>query len=209
MNIAIRCTAEQQEELRKKGFIDTLSIHWIEAGSSYTGVKADAFFDLSFNDTEIEQNEFIDDYPVFVHAVNCTCEEIGKFNYIRLNAWKGFLNRPVTELACNNEELKIKAATVFNALQWQYAWVMDHYGLIAPRVVSMIINEAYYALEQKISSKEEIDIAMKLGTNYPFGPFEWGRRIGLVNIRNLLKKLFEQNQRYLISPLLVQESQQF
>ena len=45
-------------------------------------------------------------------------------------------------------------------------------GFISARVVSMIINEAYFALEEEVSSKEEIDTAMKLGTNYPYGPFD-------------------------------------
>jgi 3-hydroxyacyl-CoA dehydrogenase len=43
----------------------------------------------------------------------------------------------------------------------------------------MIINEAYFALEDNVSTKAETDIAMKLGTNYPYGPFEWGQLIGL------------------------------
>src|ERR1700710_2457559 len=47
------------------------------------------------------------------------------------------------------------------------------------RVVAMIINEAYYALDAGVSSKESIDLAMKLGTGYPYGPFEWADRIGL------------------------------
>jgi 3-hydroxybutyryl-CoA dehydrogenase len=60
----------------------------------------------------------------------------------------------------------------------------------------MIINEAWFALEEGISTKEEIDTAMKLGTNYPYGPFEWGNRIGLKNIYALLDKLNKTNDRY-------------
>ena len=65
------------------------------------------------------------------------------------------------------------------ALGRQYQLVPDVPGMIAARTVSMIINEAYYTLEEEISSAEEIDIAMKLGTNYPYGPFEWARQIGI------------------------------
>ena len=88
-------------------------------------------------------------------------------------------------------------------------WLADDYGFIAARIIAMIINEAYYALEENVSTKEQIDIAMKLGTNYPYGPFEWSEKIGLKNILSLLQKLSKQNNRYTISSLLVHESQQF
>ena len=42
----------------------------------------------------------------------------------------------------------------------------------------MIINEAFLALQEGVSTKEEINTAMKLGTNYPLGPFEWVEKIG-------------------------------
>ena len=46
-------------------------------------------------------------------------------------------------------------------------------GFIFPRTISQIINEAYYALEDGIATKEDINRAMKFGVNYPKGPFEW------------------------------------
>ena len=70
----------------------------------------------------------------------------------------------------------------------------------------MIINEAYFALESNISTKEEIDIAMKLGTNYPFGPFEWSKKIGLKKIYLLLNELSKQDKRYEPSTLLTNEA---
>lgn len=73
---------------------------------------------------------------------------------------------------------------------------------ISLRIISMIVNEAYYALGDGISTKEEIDIAMKLGTNYPYGPFEWGQIIGLKKIYALLLNLGRTEERYEIAPLL-------
>ena len=73
----------------------------------------------------------------------------------------------------------------------------------------MIINEAYHALDEEVSTKEQIDIAMKLGTNYPYGPFEWSEKIGLKNVVQLLQNLATQDERYVISALLLSESQQF
>ena len=69
----------------------------------------------------------------------------------------------------------------------------------------MIINEAFFALGEDISSKTEIDIAMKLGTNYPFGPFEWADLIGLDKIAQLLDACYLKDERYAIAPALRRE----
>ena len=87
-------------------------------------------------------------------------------------------------------------------------WVPDVKGFISPRVVSMIINEAYFTLEENVSTKEEIDIAMKLGTNYPYGPFEWSKKIGLKKIAGLLKELSINEKRYEPSALLLKDASQ-
>ena len=47
--------------------------------------------------------------------------------------------------------------------------VPDEPGFIAARIIAMIINEAYYAKGEQVSSKADIDIAMKLGTTIPWG----------------------------------------
>jgi 3-hydroxybutyryl-CoA dehydrogenase len=184
-------------------------VQWIDPGSMLSGIQSNAFMDLTFNDAVPATNEFIDDQLVFAHAVNCVCSEINKPNYIRINAWNGFLNRPVIELAGNNNEFKKQAEGILKKLEWEFLWVTDDYGFIAARVIAMIINEAYYALEERVSTKIQIDTAMKLGTNYPHGPFEWSEKIGLEHILLLLQKLSKKNKRYTISSWLVQKSQQF
>jgi 3-hydroxybutyryl-CoA dehydrogenase len=70
----------------------------------------------------------------------------------------------------------------------------------------MIINEAYLALGEQVSSREDINTAMKLGTNYPFGPFEWAERIGPARVARLLTKLSESQPRYAPAPLLLKEA---
>lgn len=77
-----------------------------------------------------------------------------------------------------------------------------------PRVVSMIINEAYFAIEENLATKESIDLAMKHGVNYPLGPFEWGEKIGLSLIIELLRELREVTgeDRYRISHQLKLEA---
>ena len=84
--------------------------------------------------------------------------------------------------------------------------VKDEPGLIAARITAMIINEAYFALGDNVSTKSDIDIAMKLGTNYPFGPFEWAAVIGLSNIITLLEQLATSDHRYLPATMLLKEA---
>ena len=85
--------------------------------------------------------------------------------------------------------------------------VDDRVGLVTPRVICMIINEAYYTVQEGTASREDIDIAMKLGTNYPFGPFEWCQRIGVRHVYELLEAVYDdtKDERYKICPLLKKE----
>jgi len=139
--------------------------------------------------------------PVLVNAVVPTLEEIG-FPFIRINGWPGFLERAVHELAVSKEttanqtELANRLSALYEKLGRVYCFVPDTPGMISGRILAMIINEAYYTWEAEVSTTEEIDIAMKLGTNYPLGPFEWGRRIGLEKIAGLLTALSKNNSRY-------------
>ena len=52
-------------------------------------------------------------------------------------------------------------------------------GWIVARVLSALINEAYFALGEGVATPEGIDTAMRLGTNYPRGPVAWGDEVGL------------------------------
>jgi 3-hydroxybutyryl-CoA dehydrogenase len=124
--------------------------------------------------------------------------------FVRLNAWPGFFERSVLE-GSYRDELAEVVKTIFQKLEWKYQLVPDVPGMIAARVISMIVNEAYFALEDEVSTKEEIDIAMKLGTNYPYGPFEWSKKIGLDNIQRLLSNLAETDTSYTPSALLIKE----
>jgi 3-hydroxybutyryl-CoA dehydrogenase len=60
---------------------------------------------------------------------------------------------------------------------------------IAERVVLAIVNEAYRALGEGVASDSDIDRAMRLGANHPFGPFEWARRTGIHEVAAMLDAL--------------------
>ncbi|QLQ05690.1 MAG: hypothetical protein HZY76_06125 [Anaerolineae bacterium] len=55
------------------------------------------------------------------------------------------------------------------------------------RILACIINEAYYALGEGVATADDIDTAMRLGTNYPRGPLAWGEALGLEVVRDTLR----------------------
>ena len=112
----------------------------------------------------------------------------------------------MVEGSYNDKTLQGPAEKIFTLLNKRMKWVPDKPGFITARVIAAIINEAYFAWEEKVSTKEEIDIAMKLGTNYPYGPFEWCNKIGIKNIYQLLNELSSTNARYKPAALLEKEA---
>jgi 3-hydroxybutyryl-CoA dehydrogenase len=96
---------------------------------------------------------------------------------------------------------------ICNSLNTNFRIVNDHAGLVTPRIICMIINEAYYAFEEGVASIEDIDNAMKLGTNYPLGPFEWCKKIGAKKVVDLLHAVYKESkdERYKVCALLVAE----
>lgn len=72
------------------------------------------------------------------------------------------------------------------------------------RILCMLINEAFDALFMKVASREDIDIAMRFGVNYPKGLLDWADEIGLEKVLLQLTDLFEEygEDRYRPNPLL-------
>jgi 3-hydroxybutyryl-CoA dehydrogenase len=118
-----------------------------------------------------------------------------------------FLNRAIMEVSLLTRVDEIKLKAVCQTLNTDFLVVEDRVGLVTPRIVSMIINEAYYTVQEKTATREGIDLAMKLGTNYPYGPFEWCSRIGIKHVYELLDALYDDTRdlRYKICPLLKKE----
>jgi len=202
MRIAIRANDQQKKELSEKE-IDSAEVVWLDEQPQNIN-DVDAYFDLLFDECNLSKNIFVKDVIVFANAVVTPATELPP-NYIRINAWNGFFSRTLAEVAASNETTKEKASVILSKMGWNFTWAQDEPGMIAARIIATIINEAYFALQENVSTKEEIDIAMKLGTNYPYCPFEWSRKISLRNIFALLKKLNEKESRYAIAPLLMEE----
>ena len=156
--------------------------------------NADAYFDLRTNAHACYSSLA---KPVFINSMVTTLAENNHSkNIIRINAWPGFIEKNLWELA---GRISVEAEYILQKLNKRYIVVPDEPGFVSARIIAMIINEAYYALDEKVSSKPDIDIAMKLGTNYPYGPFEWCDKIGVKQVCALLAKLSVMDERFLPS----------
>ena len=123
------------------------------------------------------------------------------------NGFPTFLNRDVLEVSMWNPDDEHVLKRICNELKTDFLLVDDRIGLVTPRVICMIINEAYYAVQDGTASRADVDMAMKLGTNYPYGPFEWCNRIGVKHVYELIEALYDdtQDERYKICLLLKKE----
>lgn len=199
MQIVVKASNQQKTVLESMEWLEPVQFHWVTEGKYV--LDADLYFDLCFEE-EGWTFEEIPSTAVFVNAVFQTSESLPS-NAIRLNAWNSFLNRPIWEIASSNQANNQNAILLLEKIGRKAVIVPDEPGLIAAPIIAMIINEAYFALDEKISTKVEIDTAMKLGTNYPYGPFEWAGIIGLSKIAKLLQILFLKDERYAAAPALL------
>lgn len=193
MQIFIYANESQQEEIGLKKTEAGINLHFSKDLPGKEEMNQyDAFFLLNGNYEKIDFNEF-NFKPVIINAVSKRLSDYKlPKNVARINGWPGFLQREIWEIAFAEKEIFVP---LFQKLSWKIIAVKDEPGLVSARVVSMIINEAFYAFNEKISTKKEIDLAMKLGTNYPFGPFEWAEKIGLEKVSDLLKVLAVNDKR--------------
>ena len=85
-------------------------------------------------------------------------------------------------------------------------WIEDGAGLILPRIVCALANEAAFALAEGTADGTTIDLAMRLGANYPWGPLEWGRRLGFSRVVRVMDHLRRElgEDRYRAAPRLRQ-----
>jgi 3-hydroxybutyryl-CoA dehydrogenase len=209
MVFAVLADDQIKQEILSKGNPGNIEFVWADTLKSLSVIEADLYADLLFewSAERIERLKKLLPKPVMVNAVAYSTKTIGAA-FIRINAWPGFLERSILEIALPKTITGETFAALFSRTAWNYQVTPDIPGMITARIISMIINEAYYALGDKVSTRQEIDIAMKLGTNYPAGPFEWSEKIGLKRVYELLKELSRTDERYNIAPALEAELKQ-
>jgi 3-hydroxybutyryl-CoA dehydrogenase len=97
-----------------------------------------------------------------------------------------------------------RAVEFWQGLKYEAVQVADGPGLVRARIICCLVNEAVSALMEGVADAADIDQAMRLGTNYPFGPLEWGDMIGLDTVLGVMTGLFNEwgEDRYRPTPLL-------
>ncbi|SFW71633.1 3-hydroxyacyl-CoA dehydrogenase family protein [Chitinophaga sancti] len=214
MNILVIGDEQNFIALQRKG---GLAAHTVERADSLKEAQElqnrDLIIDLQFDAHPENAGLYAryPDIPVLAGIVKTSLQTV-KHTYgcslIGCNWLPGFIDMPVTEISLLEEAQKPILAAIMLQLGWEYEQVQDAVGMVTPRVVCMIINEAYMAAETNTASREDIDVAMKLGTNYPMGPFEWSKKIGIREVYEVLTAVYTAtgNERYAISELLKKEA---
>jgi 3-hydroxybutyryl-CoA dehydrogenase len=208
MKIAVIANPTQQQALLSRGVSESLELVWLERPQ--VELQAAAYIDLLLEENE-EHGALLEKWQqekkglVVVSSVITTCSKLPD-GFIRFNGWNGFLENEIIELAGGTVAQRDRVEELLTGLHRKAEWVPDQVGFIAPRVLANIINEAYMTLEEKVSDKDQIDIAMQLGTNYPTGPFAWCQKIGLKKVYKLLLGMSEENSRYRPADLLQTEA---
>ena len=211
------CGSTARLEELESALPDSIDLNIIETVKASAIRNSDLIFDLYAD----EQPERLKDYytdtnaTIILSSVKNTLLEMtssisakDKAHFIGMNCLPTFIHRSVKEFSTIDDQSNKILEELGTALNWDYEIVEDRCGMVSPRVIFMIINEAYNTLQEGTAEKAAIDKAMKLGTNYPMGPFEWSEKIGLNNIVETLEAIFNEtmDERYKIAPLLRKES---
>jgi 3-hydroxybutyryl-CoA dehydrogenase len=170
---------------------------------------ADLYVDLDFKPDEarISALSRMLPAPVMVNAVTHTIAGIGQ-PFVRINGWPGMLERTVHELVVPDSGALERVTRLYEKTDRSFRQAPDIAGMVTARILAAIINEAWYTWQGGVSTKEEIDTAMRLGTNYPLGPFEWCAKIGLDRIVELLEVMSTDEPRYCPAESLVKAQNQ-
>jgi len=200
MQILVKASPSQKAQFAALSIAANATIFWHDQDPDK---QVDAYFDLCYEE-EGPCFSWVHHQPIFVNALTAPADSLPE-NAIRFNGWNGFLERKIWELGNDHPSHRANAQKVLEAMEQDFVWVPNEPGLVAARVIAMIINEAYFAFGDGVSSKADMDTAMKLGTNYPFGPFEWAEKIGLSKILTLLQALEKNNARYQPAPEMIRE----
>ncbi|HAP36397.1 MAG TPA: hypothetical protein DCQ28_10805 [Bacteroidetes bacterium] len=132
-----------------------------------------------------------------------------KYRFIGIAAFPTLLSNSLVELAPSlhtSKEIADSVKALFESIKKETAMVQDGVGMVMPRILCQIINEALFTVQNDVATPKEIDEAMKYGTSYPRGPISWGEMIGFANIVAVLDALYHSHheERYKVAPVLRQ-----
>ena len=82
-----------------------------------------------------------------------------------------------------------EAIGLFRAAGLAVYVIEDIPGMIVTRTVAMLANLAADAVASRVASAEDVEVAMRLGVNYPRGPIAWGQQWGTRTVLTILDSL--------------------
>ena len=171
-----------------------------ERGSSWTGLRIDG-----------TRLVLTDGRPAHEVAAQSGCNDLAVFD--RPAFLSPSLPSPAGQALAYSVHHGAGAAFREQAPLWLHALgftpllLADTPGLVVARTLSMLINEAADAVLQGVCSADGADAAMKLGLNYPAGPFDWLRAWSVDGVIGVLRALDAtyRGERYRISPGLLRQ----
>ena len=173
----------------------------------------DVIFDLNFDDdnSNLPIYTALKEKHIFVSATKQSLAEAVYEHQVKvkcclfgINAIPAFATDAKWEVVLYRKFETAELEKTLTHLGVSFVPVEDRVGLVKPRVIFQIINEACFTLQESVATIEDIDLSMKLGTNYPYGPFEWCDKIGITNVFETLNAIYDdtKDERYKICPLL-------
>ncbi len=212
MNIAAIGSPKQLEELNSVLSLAACHYSVLENTKNISSSSYDVIFDLDFDNRPNSIQDYIGINPITIVCLSSVKIQLHQAipkslqqQVIGINALPTFLKRPLLEACIINDELNID---FIKSLGWQtISLVESRIGMVSARIICMIINEGFFTLQESTASKIDIDKGMKLGTAYPYGPFEWCELIGIQNVYEILNAmaLDTHDERYKICSLLKTE----
>ncbi len=215
MEVLIIGNEAQRNELKLKLEHGNHHLSYLDSSEQIQAAEIQQYeiiFDLNFNGSTEVLREYAQTHNRAI-ILNMACFSFAQFNeilintkskFVGMNAIPSFINKPIAEITLLKADDLSFATGLFQKCNYEIKLVNDRVGMIMPRIVCMIINEACYTLQEGTANIKDINLAMKLGTNYPYGPFEWCNLMGIDFVYQLLHAVYQDtyDERYKICPLL-------
>ncbi len=130
------------------------------------------------------------------------------FRVIGIGALPSLTHGSVVEFtlsALTDKATRTRLEEFANLIEKKPVFVSDSIGMVMPRILCSIVNEACFAMMEGVATARDIDTAMKLGTNYPRGPVDWGEHMNPRHVHAVMSALHKYfgEDRYRPAPLLL------
>lgn len=168
----------------------------------------DFFIDESPENFDVYKD--LENLIVFCNSPKLSLAELSFFHddiectVFGFNGLPSMLERSKLEVTLLQEKDKTALQEICKALETDYWLVQDRVGMVTPRITAMMINEAYYTIQEGLTSKEELKNTEAPAYANAFAALD---KIGLRHIYELLEALYEdtKDDRFRICPLLKRE----